>query len=68
MELEESTFLTSDYTTHSHQDSMVLYRHKDRNKGQWDKMESPEIKPCTYGHLNYDKEGKNIQWRKDRLQ
>ena len=29
---------------------------------------NPEIKPCTYGHLNYDKEGKNIQWRKDRLQ
>ena len=34
---------------------------------KWSKLESPEINSHTYGHLIFDKRGKNIQWRKDNL-
>jgi len=44
----------------------VWYWQNDRNIGQWNKMESPEIS-CTYGYLIFDKGGKNIQWRKDNF-
>ena len=63
MELEESTFLTSDYTTKLQSSR----QHGTENIDQWNQIEISETNPCTYGYRIFDKGGKTIQWGKDSL-
>ena len=59
MELEGSTFLTLGSTTKL-QSSRQYGTGTKAEVDHWNKTESPEVNPCTYGYLIFDKGGKNI--------
>jgi hypothetical protein len=42
------------------------YCHKNRYENQWSKIEDPDMNPCRYVHLIFDKGAENI-WRIDSL-
>ena len=45
----------------------VWYSYKNKHIHQWNTMESPEINPCLYEKLIFDKGGMSIQWSKNSL-
>ena len=66
MQLEESTFLTSYYTTsYSHQESMVLAQKQKYRPMEQDRKSSD--KPTDLWAPYFDKRGKNIEWRQNSL-
>ena len=68
MELEESTCLTSGSTTKPQSSRQYGTGTKTEIQINGTKQKAPRlIGPCTYGHLIFDKGGKNIQWRKDNF-
>jgi hypothetical protein len=41
---------------------LVWFWHKNRHKGQWSRIDDPEIKLHSYSHFIFDLGVENIQW------
>ena len=46
----------------------VWYWHKNRNIHQWNKIESPEINSCIYGHLTFEMVARIYMWKRQHFQ
>ena len=60
----QAPWLQAILQSYSNHDSKVLAQ---KQKYRSVEQDSPEINPCTYGHLIFVKGGKNIQWTKGSL-
>ena len=43
------------------------YLHKNRQEDQWNRIEDLDINPHIFKHLIFDKEAKNIKWKKESI-
>jgi hypothetical protein len=46
---------------------IAWYWYRERHVDQWNRIEDAKIKLHTYGHLIFDKDAKNIQWKKESI-
>ena len=67
MELGELTCLTSGSTTKPQSSRQYGTGTKTETQINGTKQKAQRLNPHTYGHLIFDKGGKNIQWRKVNL-
>ena len=56
----QSSWLQTILQRYSHQGSMVQAQ-RQKYMDPENIIQSPEINPCTYGHVIFDKGGKNMQ-------
>jgi hypothetical protein len=50
-----------------HSNKITWYRHKNRHEDKWNRIKDPDMNPCSYTYLIFDKGTQNPQWSKDGL-